>query len=67
MYFEQKFFLKKIIRLIIFILLSYMIINNTENKIDDNDKIKIILQLSIVFIIYEHYYPNVVVIEKNDD
>ena len=58
--FEQHNKLEKILRIIIFALfVSSIVMYVPENSISKDDMIKIVCAVTIVFLLYDFYYPTV--------
>jgi hypothetical protein len=58
--FEQYNIIQKIFRIIIFIILTlFAILISVNKKLDNEDKCKLILLMTIIFVIYDFYYPSV--------
>jgi hypothetical protein len=66
--FEQYNMLQKIIRIIIFVMLSCIVMKYVpEQKLDTEDMCKLVSAMTLIFIIYDFYYPAVRIELKKED
>jgi hypothetical protein len=65
--FQQYNISKKIMRIIIFILLvTLSFIYIPENKLNNDDMCKLICAITLIFVVYDFYYPAVRIELKKD-
>lgn len=66
--FEQHDIVKKMFRITVFMILTYIILTySTNTEITDINKLKMLLYITLIFLIYELYYPRVTIMEKTND
>jgi hypothetical protein len=66
--FEQYNVLQKLLRILIFVvLISTILLYVPESEIQKEDIIKVVSAISLVFIVYDFYYPAVKIELKKED
>lgn len=66
--FEQYNIVKKATRIIIFIALAYLVMTYLpDNKLSVEDICKLVCAMTLIFIIYDFYYPSVRIELENEN